>query len=210
MNWFSFLEIIGTISFAISGSMVAIKKKVDIFGVVFLGITTSFGGGLIRDIILGNFPPAMFNNTINLICAFSSSLLVFIMAFYYKHKYIRKESLIDNINNVFDAIGLGAFSIIGAQTALEVPYEHNAFLIIGMGMITGMGGGLLRDILVREIPFVLTKRVYAVAALLGASIYYILVTLTYSWIAMIIGVLSTFGIRILSTIFKWDLPKAIE
>ena len=93
MNWFSFFEIIGTISFAVSGSMVAIKKKVDIFGVVFLGITTAFGGGLLRDIILGNFPPSMFHNTINLICAFSTSLLVFIIAFHFKHKYIKSELL---------------------------------------------------------------------------------------------------------------------
>lgn len=210
MKWFFILEIIGTISFAISGAMIAIQKKVDIFGVLFLGIITAFGGGLIRDITLGNLPPAMFRDTKYLIFATIASLSVFLTATIFKTVYIQNELLIDTINNIFDAVGLGAFSVIGAQLTIQLYESAGTFLIIVMGMITGIGGGILRDLLVREIPFVLKKRVYAVAAILGAASYYLLLHITYSWLAMIIGVLITFSLRMLSTIFKWNLPKAIE
>ena len=174
MKWFFILEIIGTISFAISGAMIAIQKKVDIFGVLFLGIITAFGGGLIRDITLGNLPPAMFRDTKYLIFATIASLSVFLTATIFKTAYILNESLIDTINNIFDAVGLGAFSVIGAQLTIQLYENAGTFLIIVMGMITGIGGGILRDLLVREIPFVLKKRVYAVAAILGATSYYLL------------------------------------
>ena len=210
MKWFFILEIIGTISFAVSGAMVAIKKKVDIFGVLFLGIITAFGGGLTRDVILNNTPPAMFRNTTYLVFATIASLLVYLTASLFKDKYIQNELLIDTINNIFDAIGLGAFSVIGAQVTLQLYKDAGTFLIIVMGMITGVGGGILRDLFVREIPFVLNKRVYAVASILGATTYYILHSLTFSWLAMIVGVFVTFSIRMLSTVFKWNLPKAIE
>lgn len=210
MKWFFILEIIGTISFAISGAMIAIQKKVDIFGVLFLGIITAFGGGLIRDIILGNVPPAMFRNTKYLVFASIASLIVFLTASLFKNKYIQNELLIDTINNIFDAVGLGAFSVIGAQLTIQLYKDAGTFLIIVMGMITGIGGGLLRDLLVREIPFVLKKRVYAVAAILGAATYYLLLHFTFSWLAMVIGVFVTFSLRMLSTVFKWNLPKAIE
>lgn len=210
MKWFFILEIIGTISFAVSGAMIAIKKKVDIFGVLFLGIITAFGGGLMRDITLGNLPPAMFRNTKYLLFATLASLIVFFTASLFKNKYIQNELLIDTINNIFDAIGLGAFSVIGAQLTIQLYGNASTFLIIVMGMITGIGGGILRDLLVREIPFVLKKRVYAVASILGAGTYFFLLYFTYSWLAMIIGVFVTFSLRMLSTVFKWNLPKAIE
>ena len=120
MKWFFILEIIGTISFAVSGAMIAIKKKVDIFGVLFLGIITAFGGGLMRDITLGNLPPAMFRNTKYLLFATLASLIVFFTASLFKNKYIQNELLIDTINNIFDAIGLGAFSVIGAQLTIQL------------------------------------------------------------------------------------------
>lgn len=210
MKWFFLLEIIGTISFAVSGAMVAIKKKVDIFGVLFLGIITAFGGGLTRDVILSNTPPTMFRNTTYIIFATVASLLVYLTASFFKDKYIQNELLIDTINNIFDAIGLGAFSVIGAQLTIQLYKDAGTLLIVIMGMITGIGGGILRDLLVREIPFVLKKRVYAIAAICGATIYYILIHFTSSWLAMIIGVFTTFSLRMLSTVFKWNLPKAIE
>ena len=146
----------------------------------------------------------------NLSISTIASLIVFLIASTFKEKYIKNELLIDTINNIFDAVGLGAFSVIGAQVTIQLYNDTNAFLIIVMGMITGMGGGLLRDLLVREIPFVLNKRVYAVAAVLGAITYFFLQSITYSWLAMLAGVFVTFGLRMLSTVFKWNLPKAIE
>ena len=210
MLWFYIFEIIGTISFAISGAMVAIQKKVDIFGVIFLGVITAFGGGLIRDVSLGNVPPAMFNNTIYLTCAVVATLVVFLTASLFKEYYIKKELLFDTINNIFDALGLGAFSVVGAKVTMLSCNDANAFLIIVMGMITGMGGGLLRDLLVREIPFVLNKRVYAVAAMLGAAAYYILTAFTYNWLAMIVGVFLHGGAKRICSVFKWNLPKALD
>ena len=128
----------------------------------------------------------------------------------FKNKYIQIELLIDTINNIYDSIGLGAFSVIGAQLTIQLYGNASTFLIIVMGMITGIGGGILRDLLVREIPYVLKKRVYAVASILGAGTYFFLLYFTYSWLAMIIGVFVTFSLRMRSTVFKWNLPKAIE
>lgn len=208
---FNALEILGTISFAISGAMVAIRKRVDLFGVLFLGVTTALGGGMMRDMILGRFPPAMFRNNMYVTLAAVTSIAVFLIAAMWKNKYLSSEEGIDQINNVFDALGLGAFTVTGAQVAVEAGYADNFLLTIVMGMMTGIGGGLVRDLMVREIPFVLRKRVYAVASIAGGLVFCVL-----SYLKMpenptvFISVMITFGTRMLATRFKWNLPKAIE
>ena len=207
---FDILEIIGTISFAVAGAMVAVRKRVDLFGVLFLGIITALGGGMLRDITLGRIPPALFKNGIYVGIAAVTSVLVFLLARLFREKYLSSERVIDQINNVFDALGLGIFTVIGSQVALEAGYEKNALLVVCMGMITGIGGGLIRDLMVMEIPFVLRKRVYAVASISGALIFYVLLQIKISdWIAVFASVAWIFGMRMLATKYKWNLPKAI-
>lgn len=207
---FDVLEIVGTISFAVSGAMVAVRKRVDLFGVLFLGIITALGGGMLRDVMLGMTPPAVFQNGIYVLMAAGTALAVFLLAFLFQEKYLMGEQTIDQINNVFDALGLGAFTVIGVQVAMEAGFGDNVLLLVCMGMITGIGGGLIRDLMVMEIPFVLRKRVYAVASITGALVYYVLQrTDLRSGTSVFAGVLWIFGMRMLATKFKWNLPKAL-
>ncbi len=208
---FTAFEILGTVAFAISGAMVAIEKRVDLFGVLFLGFVTAMGGGVVRDITLGDFPPRMYRDPTNLLLSLAVSLVVFCLARMLQSRYLRNEVLIEQINNVFDALGLGAFSVTGARVAIEAGYGFNATLVLFMGMTTAIGGGVLRDLLIREIPFVLKKRIYAVASLCGAGLYWACWRLhAGEEAAVLAGVLITFLLRMLATRFKWNLPKAIR
>ena len=202
------LEVIGTIAFAISGSIVGIKKQVDIFGVVFLGITTAVGGGITRDIILGQTPPLIFSNYTIMLLAFLSCVATYIFVDCNKKYFLKKYSQIDNIVNVFDAIGLGIFTIGGMNTAIFNANITNGLLIIFVGLITSVGGGIIRDILINDIPFVLRKKIYALASIVGGVLYYILYLYNInSIISTVVGVVVVFAIRMGATKFLWNLPK---
>ena len=206
------LELIGTAAFAISGAAVSINKKLDIFGVLFCSLTTALGGGVIRDVILGNLPPAMFRDYTYVIVAASAAVLTFIVAAVFKKFYLREITTIDRINNVFDAIGLGVFTVTGINIAISKGFADNAFFVIFLGMTTGCGGGILRDVLVREVPFVLSKRIYAVASIAGGIVYY-LAFVSFSAgevVSVLCGIAVIFLLRVLASVFRWDLPKAIE
>ena len=210
--FFLILEIAGTISFAISGAMAAVEKRVDLFGVIFLGVTTSLAGGIIRDVVIGRVPPAAFSDYKYMAIAIVTSLIVFILARVYHEHYKDNLELINTINNVFDAAGLGAFTITGANVAMGMGYRSNGFFMIFLAMITGIGGGVLRDLMIGEIPFVLRKRIYAVASLAGGFVYYLLSVKfrMETMSAAFVGIAIVFGLRMLATIFKWNLPKAFE
>lgn len=206
---FNICELVGTAAFAVSGAMAAINKRVDIFGVLFLGIITALGGGITRDIIIGQLPPRMFTSYTYVALAALASLAVFIVASVYKDGFIRSEPRIDRVNNVFDALGLGAFTVTGVRVGIDAGYMENVFMIVFLGMITGVGGGLLRDLMIDEIPFVLKKRVYAVASIMGGIVYWLCIRLRAGELcAMIAGIAVVFLIRMLATTFKWNLPKA--
>ena len=130
------LEIIGTIAFASSGAMVGIRKNMDIFGVIVLGVTTAVGGGCIRDLILGNHPPKMFHNFSYVGVAIATSLLIFLVM--YKKRALLEGRFIENyehIMNTFDAVGLGIFTVVGIQTTITVFDDSNIFLLIFVGVI---------------------------------------------------------------------------
>ncbi len=206
--WFSVLELIGIVSFSISGAMVAIEKKVDVFGVVLLGVITAFGGGFLRDLTLGQIPPTMFYHVWLCLIAAVAAVIVFLFAYYLFEAYRREEARIERGNNFIDAIGLGTFSVIGTQVTLAAGFSDNAFLCICMGVFTGICGGVIRDLLVREIPFVLRKRIYALASIAGAFVfYYVNLLMGKEMAASLLGIVSTFLLRALATRFKWDLPK---
>ena len=214
------IEIVGVISFAVAGAVVAIKKETDIFGVVFLALMTCFGGGIIRDITIGRHPPAFFRSlTYQVAIGAAVALLVFIMAALFKRHYVKHIDLVTDINNYIDALAIGIYSVSGVQICLDffaAKNENAGFLLcIVMGMMTAVGGGMVRDLILRDIPFILRKRVYALATLIGASIYYLLVAILFpsnpvlEVVSQILCIALVFVIRVLATKLKWNLPKAI-
>lgn len=207
---FEIMDIVGTVAFAISGSMVAIEKKNDIFGVLLLGLTTAVGGGMLRDVFLGYTPPRIFEAKSTLLLAFLTALVVFLLAYFLREKYRKSALIVDRINNVFDAIGLGIFTVTGMQIAMKSG-SMDAVLVIFSGCLTGIGGGLIRDLMVNEIPFVLRKYVYAVASITGGLMYWFLLKLQVpNTVSMVISILLIFTIRMLATLLKWNLPKVHE
>lgn len=208
---FQFCEALGTAAFAVSGAMVAIDKGTDIFGVLLMAVFTALGGGTLRDVLIGHFPPRMFTNFHYVLLSCICALAVFIIARIFKERYIERERLIEQVNNVFDAIGLGIFAVSGARIGMEAGFADNIFLTTFLGTTTAIGGGMLRDVLLREMPFVLKKRVYAVAAILGALGYALLLRIGLGEVAAYgLGMLITTAVRMLATVFKWNLPKALE
>lgn len=203
-----FLEIIGTAAFAISGAMIAIDKGADLFGVLFLSVITALGGGIIRDVLLGSVPPAMFTNYRFVSVALLCGLAIFILAYSNIERYSRIYPWMDHVVNIFDAAGLAAFTVSGLNLASAKYGMNMPLLLVLMGMCTGVGGGMLRDVLTNSMPMVLTSHVYAVASLAGALLYYIL--LSNQLTPMVGGIVSCifiFSIRMLATFFNWNLPR---
>ncbi len=202
------MEIIGTVAFALSASLVAISSGLDVFGVVFLACITAFGGGIVRDIILGINPPAVFLDFQIFTVAMAVAILTFVIAYLFKVKFKFFKAKIEVINNIFDAIGLAAFVVIGAEAACLNGYLENGFLVVFSGMITGVGGGIFRDVLIDTTPYIFKKHVYAVAAIIGGILYFVLRKYTENIeLASIFSMALIFAIRMLATKYRWSLPK---
>ena len=199
------LEIIGAAAFAVSGAMAALEREADIFGVIFLAVVTALGGGVIRDLLLGVTPPKMFVSYVYLAVAAVAALVVFADAYIRREKYRKHRDKLDSINNMFDAVGLAVFTVSGMNTAMQ--QSDNVLLILVLGMSTGVGGGMLRDMMINKMPKVLRKRVYAVASLLGGGVYYGLFALgVHETIAAVSGMAVIIALRVLATVYKWNLP----
>ena len=200
------LEIIGTAAFAVSGAFVGVRRDMDVFGVIILGLTTAVGGGIIRDLILGITPPRTFLHPIYATIAISASIIVFLIA---RRGFTEKTTgPYGAAMLVMDSLGLGAFTVSAIGTAVEQNADYNAFLLVFVGVVTGVGGGVLRDVLSVTTPTVLKKRIYAVASLAGGGAYYGLIHAGINGMAaMLAGMLLTVAIRVLATRFQWDLPK---
>ena len=200
------LELIGAAAFAVSGAMVAIEKKADIFGVLFLAVTTALGGGVIRDVLIGRIPPVMFVSYWYLLISVVAALAVFRDAYLRSEKYKLHLDKLDSVNNVFDAIGLAVFTVSGMNAAM--PVSDNVILVLFVGMCTGVGGGMLRDVMTNTMPKVLRKRVYAVASLIGGGLYYVMYVLNINQLLSVgCGMLVIFALRLFATIYKWNLPS---
>ena len=203
------MELIGTIAFAISGSLIAVRRSLDLFGVVLVGCITSVGGGIMRDLFLGKTPPSIFSNVIVLVIATITSIVVFIVSYFNTNKFESFEKRIESINNFFDAVGLATFSAIGTEMACESGFLGMAIFSISMGLLTGVGGGIIRDILVDSTPYVLKKHIYALASIIGSTVYYLIKTNGNKFLALIIAIPIIVSIRILATKYHWRLPKII-
>lgn len=206
-----YIEFIGVAAFAISGAMLAIDREADIFGVLFLAVVTALGGGVIRDTMLGEFPPRMFTSYAYILTAIVCALVVFVEAYFNGASYTRVQKKMDAIVNVFDALGLAVFTVSGVNIAVMSCGLENPVLAAVLGMTTGVGGGMLRDVLSGQMPAVLYKRVYAVASLAGAVLYYILLKLGAAELpAAIFSMAGIFSLRYFATKYKWNLPRVIK
>lgn len=201
-------EMIGTVAFASSGALVGIRKNMDIFGVNVLGITTAVGGGCIRDIILGITPPKMFQNFSYVGASILISCILFTI--FYLNQELLSSRFLETYERVMislDAIGLGVFTVMGIRTAIEASFENNIFLLIFVGAVTGIGGGMLRDVMAGMTPFVFVKHVYAIASILGAVCYIILRLYIRDTISLFLGAAVVIIIRLLAAHFRWNLPR---
>ena len=198
-GFISILDYLGTIAFAITGASKAISHKADIFGIIVLATVVGVAGGIMRDVIFGRFPTA-FSDPIYISLTVAAGIVMFFL--YSKLKNQMNTWL------VFDAIGLGVFSIIGASIAYQI--VGLSFLpMLFAGVLTAIGGGILRDVFVREIPIVFVKEVYAVASVVGITIFYVVLSSGIDiQVASVIGIVSATGIRLLAMKYNWNLPKA--
>jgi uncharacterized membrane protein YeiH len=200
-SFIAILDYLGTIAFAVTGASKAIAHKADIFGIIVLASVVGVAGGVTRDVIFGRFPNA-FSDPIYIGLAVAVGVAMFFLYAKFKSKM---ETWL-----VFDAVGLGVFSIIGASIAHQVVGMEFLPMLLG-GLITAIGGGILRDVFVREIPIVFVKEVYAVASVIGIIVFY--GTLSYGveiQVASIVGIVVTTGIRLLAMKFNWNLPNVRE
>ncbi len=202
------MELIGTIAFASAGAMVAVEKEMDVLGVCVLGMTTAVGGGMIRDLILGVNPPVMFQNPVYALVAIAFSLVVFV-ATYYNHKLRESRFYIayDRLMLICDSLGLAIFTVVGVNAALSMEYETTLFLQIFVGVLTGVGGGMIRDIMAGNTPYIFVRHVYASASIIGATVTAVLVGWFGELAGMLTGAVVVFVIRILAAYFKWNLPR---
>ncbi len=193
------LNLIGTFVFGLSGAMLAVRKRLDLFGVLVLAAATALGGGITRDILLGRTPPATLGDWRYLTVAACAGLVVFV-------EY-RRVAHWSNLVQVFDAAGLGLFTVTGTSTALNAGLGLMPAALLGM--LTGVGGGALRDVLAREVPLVLRGEIYALASLLGALI--VIAAASASVLgtpAEMIAASATFVFRMVSLWRGWNLPIA--
>lgn len=201
-------DLIGTIAFAISGAFVGIRKEMDIFGVNVLAITTACGGGLMRDLIIGQIPPRMFLNPFYVVVAVAVANIVFLLMYLHHHMPKRAIPVYGQMLFWFDTLGLAAFTVDGVMVGVEAGYYDNGFLLCFLGFMTAVGGGALRDVLADQTPDIFREHIYALAAIAGAILMTILFRLTGSQkTAMIGGFLMVLLLRNLAAHFHWNLPK---
>jgi len=201
------MELLGTVAFAISGALVAVKGRLDLFGVIFVGCITAVGGGILRDVLMGRFPANIFSNTKILLLAVVTCILTFVVSYLRRKSFDSFQRRTEIVNNFFDAIGLAAFSVTGVEKAIGAGYSAYPVFAICMGVLTGIGGGILRDVMVDKTPYVLRKHVYAVASLAGSSLYFFTERYLDKTAAAIASVILIILIRVMATKFHWKLPR---
>lgn len=203
------LELIGTVAFASSGAMIAIEKKMDIFGVNVLGATTAVGGGIMRDIILGLTPPGAFSHPVYVLVAALTSTILFVISYAKPTAFESrvKTDYYDKLMFWCDTAGLGIFTVVGIQAAVRAVGGENVFFFVFIGTLTGVGGGVLRDIMAGETPYILVKHIYACAAIAGGIVCVVGRTAFGEAYGTILGLAATVLLRFLAAHFRWNLMR---
>ena len=196
-NFITAIEILGTFSFAVSGAFAAMEKRLDPLGVLIISFVTAIGGGTIRDILLGDLPVAwLSDNTTAWVIAISAVVAIFFGSLLKK---------LDKLLFLFDAIGLGLFTMIGLQKGIQ--HGLSTGICIALGTITGCFGGVLRDVLLNKVPLIFQKEIYASACIAGGLLFFVMRKLQMAenpnYIA---GIVTVFVIRLLAVRFNWSLP----
>jgi len=193
------LDLFGTMAFAVTGAFKAIEHKADIVGIIILATITGVAGGTIRDVVFGKtLPNSLIDPTYVIITVISAIVLFLLYSKMKKHW---------NVFLKFDAVGLGVFTVIGATFAYNL-FGMNFLVIVLSGMLTAIGGGILRDVFVNQTPIVFVKELYASASFIGAVIFYFTLLITNEvYAATIIGIALTTGLRLVAMKYNWNLPK---
>jgi len=200
------LEMIGTVAFAASGALVGSEQKMDIFGVTVLGVITAVGGGMIRDVTLGIIPPGVFQKPVYAAVAVLTSVLVFFLL-YFKRELLEGNVTYDKVMLVMDSVGLGIFTVVGVNTGIRQGFADNIFLLVFVGTITGVGGGLLRDMMAEVPPYIFVKHIYACASIVGAIVCVYTYRLFGVVASLIFGSAAVILMRYLAAHYRWNLPK---
>jgi uncharacterized membrane protein YeiH len=199
LNLLYILDLVGTAAFAASGAWAGIRRDMDLFGVLVLGVVTATGGGTLRDMLLGDSPPFCLQDENYLYIAGAVAMLVFL--------WHRRLGFLQHPLLYFDAVGLGTFVVIGTGKALDF---HLGFLgAVLMGVMTATAGGVVRDVLSNQVPLILRKEIYASACLAGAVLLVLLQrTHMPPPLAALTAALTVISVRLLAIRYNWSLPKA--
>jgi uncharacterized membrane protein YeiH len=192
------IDILGTVSFAVSGAFLAMEKKLDPFGVLVLSFVTAIGGGTLRDILIGNLPVSWLKNETATIVIFVSAIVTMFFGRYLKH--------LTTTLFLFDALGLGLFTVIGIELGVEKQFSIG--ICIALGTITACFGGVVRDVLLNNIPLLFHKEIYALACIAGGLVYFLLKKMNVDPVlSKILCILIILIIRLLAVRFKLYLPR---
>ncbi len=192
------IDILGTIAFAVSGAFLAMEKKLDPFGVLVLAFVTAIGGGTLRDILIGNLPVSWLRNEIASIVIFSAAVVTMLFG-----RYLKKFT---TTLFLFDAVGLGLFTLIGIKLGVEKDFSVG--ICITLGTITACFGGVVRDVLLNNIPLLFRKEIYAMACIAGGAVYFLMREMNIDTdLSTILCILIIFVIRIIAVRYKLFLPQ---
>jgi len=200
LSFLFIIEVLGTVAFTISGAFSAMQKRLDWFGVLSLGFVTAIGGGTIRDVLIGNTPVTWMRDMTTPLIILGTGIICITFGRYVKNF---KVALF-----LFDTVGLGLFTVIGIQKGLAIGL--NPGICVALGTITGCFGGVLRDMLLNNIPdlFRKDKEIYATVCIIGGTVYCLTIKIIPEQIAESIAILLICAIRMLAVRFKWRLPAA--
>lgn len=192
------IDILGTVSFAVSGAFLAMEKKLDPFGVLVLSFVTAIGGGTLRDILIGNLPVSWLRNETATLVIFCSAIGAMVFA-----RFLRQ---LNTTLFLFDAMGLGLFTIVGIK--LGIASDFSMGVCIALGTITACFGGVVRDVLLNNIPLLFRKEIYALACILGGLFFFGLQSLKLAPdLVTVSSILIIFGIRLIAVRFRLSLPR---
>ena len=199
-EFLNIIDILGTFAFAVSGAVSAMEKNLDAFGILIISFVTAIGGGTVRDILVGNFPVNWLQNDTAILIIFSAAVLSMLFG-----RYIRQ---LNTALFLFDALGLGLFTIIGLEIGLKLNFSPG--VCIALGTISACFGGVLRDVLLNKLPLIFHKEIYALACIIGGTVYYFMKKININEdILKVVCILLIFTIRLIAFRFKLSLPRIV-